>query len=115
MTVNRNVIKEFERTSTSVDTLKFDLAPLTNGREGAVSDFLPSGVTISSFTVSTSSDDLTIDSSAKADSDTSVNVTVSGGSATHGAASYLDLHVVRSDADEDDFSIRIVQVQRISA
>lgn len=112
--LKRNVIQTFERTNTSVRTYKIDLAPLTNGREGAVSDYLPSGVTISSAVVTSSSDDVTVDSSSVTDSNTSVTLTVSGGSATAGASAYIDAHVVMSDGDEDDFSIKLLQVARKS-
>lgn len=112
--ITRNVVETFERTSTSVRTYKIDLAPLTNSREGAVSDYLPSGVTISSAVVTASSDDVTVDSSSVTDTNTSITITVSGGSATVGASTYIDAHVVLSDGDEDDFSIKLLQVARKS-
>ena len=112
--IDRNVIQIFKRTTSSVSTYKIDLAPLTNGREGAVSDYLPTGVTISSATVTLSSADWTKDSDALADSNTSVIFTISGGSTVIGAACYVDVHVVLSDGDEDDFSVKLVTVARKS-
>jgi len=56
----------------------FDFAPLTNGREGAESDWLASGETISTRTI-TAETGITVDSSSITDTNTSVTVWLSGG------------------------------------
>lgn len=104
-------IKTYERTTTAVLDYKFDLAPLTNGRTDGESDWLASGETISSYTVTSSDDDLMIDSSSITDSGTSVTVWLSGGDITD-TVYFVDLHVVTSDSREDDFSMRFIPVQR---
>lgn len=104
-------IKTYDRTTTAVLDYKFDLAPLTNGRTDGESDWLQSGETISSYTVTSSDVDLVIDSSAITDSGTSVTVWLSGGDLTD-TVYYVDLHVVTSDSREDDFSMRFIPVQR---
>ena len=58
----------------------FDWAPLTNGRTGAISDWLTSGETIVSRTI-TAETGITVDSSSITDSNTSVTVWLSGGTA----------------------------------
>lgn len=100
-----------ERTTTAVLDYKFDLAPLTNGRDDGESDWLQSGETISSYTVTSSDADLVIDSSAITDSGTSVTVWLSGGDITD-TVYFVDLHIVTSDGREDDFSMRFIPVQR---
>lgn len=57
---------------------KVDLAPLTNGRADAVSDWLAAGETIATATV-TSDTGITIDSSSITDSSTTVTIWLSGG------------------------------------
>lgn len=106
-------IQTYERTTTAVLDYKFDLAAVTNGRSDAVADWLASGETISSYTITSSDDDLVIDSSAITDSGTSVTVWLSGGDITD-SVYFVDLHVVTdsSPAREDDFSIRLIPVQR---
>lgn len=107
----RQSFKTYERTTTSVKDYKFDLAPLTNGRDGATTDYLQSGETINTYAVTSSDVDLVIDSDSKADSDTSVVVWVSGGDITD-SVYYIDLHVVTTDGREDDFTIRLIPIQR---
>lgn len=104
-------LKTYERTTTAVLDYKFDLAPLTNGRSDGESDWLASGETISSYTVTSSDADLVIDSSAITDSGVSVTVWISGGDITD-SVYFVDLHIVTSDAREDDFSMRFIPVQR---
>lgn len=104
-------IKTHDRTTTAVLDYKFDLAPLTNGRADGESDWLQSGETISSYTVTSSDVDLVVDSSSITDSGTSVTVWISGGDITD-TVYYVDLHVVTSDSREDDFSMRFIPVQR---
>ena len=59
---------------------KFDFAPLTNSQTGANSDWLESGETISTATVTVDSG-LTKDSDSITDTNTSVTVWLSGGTA----------------------------------
>lgn len=61
-----------------VKEYKFDFAGLTNGRVGAEADFLDSGETISSRTVTVGTG-LTKNSDSITDTNTSVTVWVSGG------------------------------------
>ena len=104
-------LKTYERTTTAVLDYKFDLAPLTNGRDDGGSDWLQSGETISSYTVTSSDVDLVIDSSSITDSGTSITIWLSGGDITD-TVYYVDIHVVTSDGREDDFSMRFIPVQR---
>jgi len=106
-----STIQTYERTTTAVLDYKIDLAPLTNGRDDAVSDWLAAGETIASYTPTSSDVDLVIDSSSLADSDTSIVVWVSGGDTTD-TVYFIDVHVVTTDGREDDFSIRLVPIQR---
>jgi len=84
-----------------------DWAPLTNGREGAISDWLTSGETLSSASVSADSG-ITVDSSALADTNTSVVVWLSGG--TVGFQYEVTVAVVTSDDREDARTFRIKMV-----
>ena len=59
---------------------KFDFAPLTNAVDGALSNWLAAGETISTKTV-TADTGITIDSSSITDTNTSVTVWLSGGTA----------------------------------
>jgi len=59
---------------------KFDWKALTNGADGATSDWLASGETISSYTI-TASAGITVDSDSQTDTNTSVTVWLSGGTA----------------------------------
>ncbi|RLB93608.1 MAG: hypothetical protein DRH26_03470 [Deltaproteobacteria bacterium] len=68
--------RTFEKVPDAVLDYKFDWAALTNG--SGVSDWLSSGEAIADITV-TADAGITIDSSAKADLDTSVVVFLSGG------------------------------------
>lgn len=104
-------LKTYERTTTAVLDYKFDFAELTNGREGAVRDWLQSGETIDSYTVTSSDVDLVIDSSSLGDSSTSVVVWLSGGDITD-SIYYVTVHVVTTDGREDDFTIRLIPVLR---
>jgi hypothetical protein len=58
----------------------FDFAPYTNGREGADSDWLASGETISGATV-TAQSGVTVENYGLTDSNTSVTCRLSGGTA----------------------------------
>lgn len=110
-------IQTYTRTTTAVLDYKFDLAPRTNGRINPMtnqiyeSDWLQSGETIDSYTITSSDADLVINSSEKTDSDTSITYWLSGGDITD-TVYYIDIHVVTSDGREDDFSVRFIPVQR---
>jgi hypothetical protein len=71
-----------EKDPDAVLSYKFDFAPLTNNVSGATSDWLDTtnSETISSVTV-TAESGITKDSSSITDSNTSVTVTLSGGTA----------------------------------
>lgn len=87
----------------------FDWAPLTNGRAGATSDWLASGETISSKTV-TAESGITVDSSSITDSSTSVTVWLSSGTA--GSNYLVTCRIVTSGGRTDERSIRLLVRQR---
>ncbi len=70
--------KTFAKAPAEVLDYRFDMKPFTNGRAGAETDYLESGETLASFTLSPESG-ITVDSSALADASTSVLVWLSGG------------------------------------
>lgn len=82
----------------------FDWAALTNGREGATSDWLDAGETISSHTI-TATSGITVASSSLTDSNTSVTVWLSGGAA--GNYYTVTCRIQTSAARTDERSIRI--------
>jgi hypothetical protein len=88
---------------------KFDWAPLTNGVSGAASDWLQSGETISDHTI-TATTGITVDSSSITDSNTSVTVWLSGGTA--GTDYSIVCHITTSAEREDDRTIFIRVEQR---
>lgn len=88
---------------------KFDFAPLTNGREGADSDWLGSGETISTHTVTVDTG-ITKDSDSITDSNTSVTVWLSGG--TVGQKYRVNCKIVTSDGREEERSMMIKVVKR---
>ena len=88
---------------------KTDWAPLTNGRIGAVSDWLASGETISSTTI-TEETGITVDSDSITDSGTSVTVWLSGGTA--GAEYDIGVRIVTSDSRTDERTFRVKVVDR---
>lgn len=96
--------------SDSILKYTFDWAPVTNGREGAKIDWLDSGVTISSYTI-TADPGITIDSDALTDSNTSVTVTLSGGSTTEGTTHNILCHIVASDGQEEDKTLVIEMLE----
>lgn len=83
----------------------FDWAPLTNARDGAVSDWLAAGETITSGYTVTVDSGLTKDSDARSDSNTSVTVWLSGGTA--GTDYEVVCHIVTSSAREDDRTLTV--------
>jgi hypothetical protein len=72
------VPKQFEKTVAEVLDYKFDFKPLGNSREGAESNYLESGETLASYTL-TPETGITVDSDALADTNTTVLVWLSGG------------------------------------
>jgi len=98
---------KFEKDPNAVLDYKWDWAALTN--ENGTSDWLGSGETISSKTV-TADTGLIVDSSSLTDANTSVTAWLSGG--TVGVEYNVVCHITTSDARQDDRTIRIVVVQR---
>jgi hypothetical protein len=86
---------------------KFDFASSTNGNGG--SDWLQSGETISSHTI-TEDSGITVDSSSITDTSTSVTVWLSGGTA--GTTYRIACLVVTSAGREDEQSIFVPVGQR---
>ena len=70
--------KQFEKTANEELDFKFDFKPFSNGRDGAQTDYLQAGETIASY-VLTVETGITKDSDAKADTDTTVLMWMSGG------------------------------------
>ncbi len=83
---------------------KFDWSPLTNGADGGTSDWLASGETISSRTVTVSTG-LAKDSDGLTDTNTSVTVWLSGG--TDGVDYTVACKIVTSDSRTDERTITI--------
>jgi len=98
------VSAKFRKEAAEVLDYRFDFKPLTNGRDSAQSDFLGASETISSFTISADTG-ITVDSSALADTSTSVLVWLSGG--TLGSEYEVVAEVVTSDSRKVRRSILI--------
>ena len=92
----------FSKDPNAVLDYKFDWKALTN--ENGDSDWLDSGETISTKTV-TVDDGITKDSDALADTNTSVTVWLSGGTA--GADYEVSCKIVTSDKRTDERTIKI--------
>lgn len=88
---------------------KWDFRATTNGSDTTVADWLASGETISSKTV-TADSGLTVDSSSITDSSTSVTVWLSGGTAGEDYA--VTCRIVTSASRTDERSIVIKCRQR---
>jgi hypothetical protein len=86
---------------------KFDWKALTNG--SGSSDWLQSGETISSHTIDADSG-ITVDSSAQTDTNTSVTVWLSGGTA--GTNYEVRCEIVTSAARTDERTMTIQVVER---
>ena len=91
---------------------KFDWAPLTNGRSGATSDWLGSGETINSHTITISpSGGLALNAaSTLTDSDTSVTAWLKEGTAE--VEYSVVCHIVTTDGRTDERTMRIKVEQR---
>lgn len=105
MTTNR----KFTKDPNAVLDFKFDWKPLTNGTPGGESDWLATGETISSKTI-TASSGITVDSSSLTDTNTSVTVWLSGGTA--GATYTVACKIVTNAGRTDERSIEIKVEQR---
>ena len=95
----------FTKTKDPSDVLdyKFDFANTTNG--GAYADWLESGETISTRTI-TADSGITVDSSSITDSNTSVTVWLSGGTA--GAAYDVACLIVTSAGRELERTLKMI-------
>ena len=94
----------FSKDVDAVLDYKFDWKGLTNGSSGAQSDWLQSGETITEKTI-TVDDGITQDSSSLTDSNTSVTVWLSGGTA--GQKYNVACRIVTSEGRTDERTIRI--------
>jgi hypothetical protein len=94
----------FTKDPDAVLDYKFDWAPLTNGAEGGLSDWLASGETISTRTITVSTG-LTKDSDSPTDTNTSITVWLSGG--TVGQNYTVACEIVTSDSRTDERTITI--------
>lgn len=99
----------FYKDPNAVLDYKFDWKGLTNGTDGATSDWLASAETISAHTV-TASTGLTVDSSTLTDTNTSVTAWLSGGTA--GQDYTVVCHITTSAARQDDRTITVHVQQR---
>ena len=83
---------------------KFDWKALTNGVDGATSDWLAAAETISTKTI-TATTGITVDSSSITDTSTSVTVWLSGG--THGVDYTITCRIVTSASRTDERSMTV--------
>lgn len=88
---------------------KFDWAPLTNQREGGISDWLRAGETIVSHII-TADAGISIDSTAQADANTSVVAWASGGIA--GTRYLVSCRITTNQNRTGERSIYITVLQR---
>lgn len=88
---------------------KFDWANTTNG--GTVADWLASGETIASFVIDADTG-ITVASSSRTDTNTSVTVWLSGGTAGNTYAVRCEITTDNSTARKDERTIYIQVVER---
>ena len=100
---------KFTKDTNAVLDYKFDWAPSTNGSPGGDSDWLASGETISTRTI-TATTGITVDSSSLTDTNTSVTVWLSGG--TSGSNYTVACKIVTSDSRTDERTITIYVRER---
>ena len=100
---------KFTKDPDAVLDYKFDWKPLTNGSSGGVSDWLASGETISTRTI-TASTGLTKDSDSLTDTNTSVTVWLSGGTA--GEDYTVACEIVTSDSRTDERTMTVYVRER---
>lgn len=94
--------------SAAILDYKFDWAPATNGTPGGLSDWLASGETIVSYTLTVAPsevDGLVVDSDAPTDSNTSITYWLSGGLLN--VTYTITCHIVTNAGREDDRSIHV--------
>ena len=92
---------------------KFDWAPATNETPGGSSDWLASGETIETYTLTVAPVEvggLVVDSDALTDSDTSVTCWLSGGTA--GTTYAITCHIVTNAGREDDRTVYVPVAER---
>lgn len=89
-------MKRFDKTPDAVLSYVFDWAAEASGRDDADGDWLASGETISSYTI-TAEDGITIDSDTN--DENTVTITVSGGTA--GNRYEIECNIVTSLGNED--------------
>lgn len=99
----------FTKDPDAVLDYKFDWKALTNASPGGTSDWLASSETISSKTI-TAQSGITIDSSSLTDTNTSVTVWLSGGTA--GQSYTVACKIVTSASRTDERTITIMVEQR---
>jgi len=87
----------------------FDFAPLTNGRDLNGSDWLASGETISTHTIEATTG-ITVDSSSITDTNTSVTVWLSGGTA--GTTYTVTCRITTSASRTEDRSMSILCAEK---
>lgn len=102
-------MRQFLKDASAVLDYRFDFAPLANGQLGAGSDWLEPGETISSHTV-TVDNGITNDSDEITDSNTSVTVWLSAGTA--GMKYRVNCEIVTSGGRTEQRSIMIKVVHR---
>jgi len=103
--------ERFVKDPDAVLDFTFDFAPLTNGREGAGSDWLDTANSevISTHTI-TAETGITVDSSSQTDTNTSVTVWLSGGTA--GTTYTVACKIVTDASRTEERSIKIYVKER---
>ena len=99
----------FEKDPDAVLDFKFDWAPLTNSVTGATSDWLASGETISTITI-TADTGITVDSSSITDTNTSATCWLSGG--TDMTTYSVSCKITTSASRTDERTMRIQVKER---
>jgi len=102
-------MQQFLKDPDAVLDFKFDFAPLTNGQEGANSDWLESGETIATHTVTVLDTGITKDSDSITDSNTSVTVWLSAGTI---GKFRIECEIVTSSGRTDQRTMTIKVVSR---
>lgn len=101
----------FERSTVDVLDYRIDLAALTNGQAGATEDWLQSGETIDTYSVSVNDPSLVVDSHSAVNGNTAIVLWVSGGDIDD-AVYYIDVTVTTSSSRTRKFSLRLIPVVR---
>lgn len=103
MTTNNNMPKD----PYADDDYSFDWAPLTNGTPGGVSDWLQSGEVINTHSIEISPAGLTNEGSSQVNSNTAVQVRLSGGTA---GVTYKVKCKIITTATDPRYDARIINV-----